>query len=83
MWNTSFSHNVDPLGNICSLSLDTSIIELLGKELKSRVTQKAISNTDHFLTGKTALQELCVRDTRKNTYLGRSPRTGSMDLPCN
>jgi len=69
MWNTSFSHNVDPLGNICSLSLDTSIIELLGKELKSRVTQKAISNIDHFLTGKTALQELCVRERHPKEHI--------------
>lgn len=36
--NTSFSHNVDPLGHISSLSLHTSIIEVLGLERK--ITKK-------------------------------------------
>lgn len=42
--NTSFSHNVDPFGDISSLSLHTSIIEVLGLERK-RKPQKIRSCT--------------------------------------
>lgn len=57
MGNTSFSHNVDPLGDISSLSLHTSIIEVLGlerkgKSQKSGVAQEAIADVYTFLTGK-------------------------------
>lgn len=78
MGNTSFSHNVDPLGDISSLSLYTSIIEVLGLERKSQkksgVAQEAIEDAYSFLNGKTSTTgTVSVGETHKDRWLGRSP----------
>lgn len=86
MGNTPFSHNVDPLGDISSLSLHTSIIEVLGLEIEEKsqkkpgVAQEAIADVYNFLIGKTSTTELCLWEKPKGHMDGQVIRTTFRDL---